>query len=127
MNENELKILQERYTTLIEELKKIKSQIKSSKHRLKNGKIVPDKLTYGIFYDLSYYSHFDGHKSGAVYDYEHGAVESNEKDFEFIKNAIETNNVGEEEELWLTLEDVPFDHLEIPDNKFSQDERQFPQ
>jgi len=132
MNKIELKILQEQYDTItavIDTQKKaqniLKKQGKDAGLRLKCGKFVADEIVYGVFYDLAYYSHFDGHKSGAVVDYASGAGESSEKSFNYIKNAIETGNIVGEEEMFDALQEVPFDecgYYEIPNCNSSKEE-----
>lgn len=44
---------------------------------------------FGLFYDLSFYSHFDGHLSDPIYFYESGAREVSEEDFNLLKSLIE--------------------------------------
>ena len=134
MNTLELELLQANYTSITEQITKLKkAQTKLKKtgtdagFRLQGSKFVKDKEVFGIFFDLTYYSHFDGHASGAVNEYSSGAFESNEKTFNFIKNLIETGNFGEEEELYMMLEEIQFDdcgYLEIPYNGSPEKQRE---
>lgn len=43
---------------------------------------------YGSFYDLDYYSHFDGHTSDSIYQYYRGAVEISIEEFDTLKGII---------------------------------------
>jgi hypothetical protein len=127
MKATELDLLQERYTDVTNQITSLKKAQKVLKKqgtdaglRLKGSKFVKDKEVFGVFFDLAYYSHFDGHRSGAVYEYASGAFESDNKTFDLLKKAVETGDLGEEEELLELLQDIPFDdcgYYEIPSNE----------
>jgi hypothetical protein len=53
-----------------------------------NGQVVKREEVYGAFWDLTYYSHFDGHNSSAVYQDTKGAIEVSEDDFNKLKHCI---------------------------------------
>lgn len=53
------------------------------------GKLSERVDTYGMFYDMSLYSHFDGHLSEAVYNDISGADEISKEDFDILKGLIE--------------------------------------
>jgi len=52
------------------------------------GKLVKREMIYGAFWDMTYYSHFDGHKSSAVYEDHKGACEISKDDLDGLIRLI---------------------------------------
>jgi len=90
-----IKELQKEYDDVLNEIKTINAKKKEILNKIsKNGlavfkdEIKEDEKVYGIFYDLDFYSHFDGHASEAVYYYQSGASEISNEDFKLLKRLI---------------------------------------
>ena len=52
------------------------------------GRFINRENVYGAFWDTTYYSHFDGHKSSAVHDVNEGAIEITDDNFNKLKSLI---------------------------------------
>jgi hypothetical protein len=57
------------------------------------GKVIVREEVYGAFWDITYYSHFDGYKSSAVYEIEKGAIKITKENFEKLKSLIKEYKV----------------------------------
>ncbi len=73
----EVEILQSEYDAVTKEIKSLEDKkseiIKRAQYNgfaVLDGKIKEDKKVFGLFYDLGFYSHFDGHLSETVDFYE---------------------------------------------------------
>jgi len=84
------------YDFVTEEIKSLKKRKKTllkfmedSGLAVFDGKVREDEKVFGIFYDTTYYSHFDGHLSEAIYDYESGADTFSKETFVELKGLIE--------------------------------------
>lgn len=91
--------LQKEYDVYLTELKKINKikaaitkKIHDAGYIINAGKVQTDGMVYGIFYDMKFYSHFDGHKSSAVIDIESGAHKVDKVEFDILKKCLETKN-----------------------------------
>lgn len=88
--------LQEEYALLLAKSKEINKQkkviqdlVKAKGLVIKNGKIGEEETCYGVFFEFDYYSHFDGHRSESVIDYEYGSTEINEETFNQLKTTLQ--------------------------------------
>ena len=52
------------------------------------GRVTNRIEVYGAFYDMTFYSHFDGHRSSAVYDITRGAELVSNESFNVLKSLI---------------------------------------
>ena len=87
--------LQEEYDLLLEERKNIQSKIdgfinkaKENGFYIKKDKVKKNEVAYGCFYDTTFYSHFDGESSDAIYDYYSGVESIDIVGFQSIKQII---------------------------------------
>lgn len=69
-------------------LKKFEASLKKQSLYIKNGMIKEDKEVWAVFWNITYYSHFDGHASGAVYDDYSGAAKLSESKEEVLKKVL---------------------------------------
>ena len=69
-------------------LTKFESQLKSEGLYIKSGTVMENKQVYGVFWDIDYYSHFDGHSSDAIYDEYSGAARLNDENEEALKKLL---------------------------------------
>ena len=114
----DIKELQSQYDTINEQIssltkakKTLTKQAEDAGYMLKGTNFVKDEPVYGIFYDLEYYSHFDGHRSGAVNDYYIGSAKTTIETFNTIKQLIQNNSLGEDDQMYFLTESVPFDNV----------------
>lgn len=91
--------LQKEYDVYLTELKKINKikaaitkKIHDAGYIINAGKVQTAEMVYGIFYDMKFYSHFDGHKGCAVIDIESGVKKVDKVEFDILKNCLETKN-----------------------------------
>ena len=126
------KKLQTEYDALTKEIseltkkkKAITKTFQDAGYALVKKKFEVDKPVIGIFHDLDYYSHFDGHTSDAIYYYVSGAEEFSDKNFnrlkeiitEFPKKGDENKDLIEEliEDIFIDYYDFAEYFLEIED------------
>lgn len=90
-----VKELQLKYDALTKEINVIENKrndilnkAKENGFALFGGIFKEDKKVYGAFYDMTYYSHFDGHLSEAIENYYSGASKISSEDFNILKNLI---------------------------------------
>jgi hypothetical protein len=105
--------INERINSFNKEKKSIINQAECAGYMLKGSIFVKDEPIYGIFYDFEFYSHFDGHRSGAVNDYYIGSQLSSLEDFNTLKQLIQDNDLGEEEQIYELIQDTPLDSVGI--------------
>ena len=77
----EIKALQSKKKTWVK-------HAESKGYDLIRGKFIESKEVYGVFYNIDYYSHFDGHTSDAVYREQSGVDEISKEEFTSLKSNI---------------------------------------
>lgn len=95
------------------EMNKFIDEIKSKGFTILDEKIQEDKKVYGAFYDISYYSHFDGHTSDPIYKDYSGAEKLSDMAFNGLKNMVEEVKAGaDKDKAFNALCDFGFDIVE---------------
>ena len=108
--------LQAEYDLLLEEIGLLETRKKDLVEKIeKNGFFIKKKLlqenkqVYGYIYRLTYYSHFDGHTSDAIYDNEKGSAVITESLFNRLKAAcLNYKATGEEDNELIDEFDIPW-------------------
>ncbi len=108
--------LQEEYDLLLKEIRLLETRKKDLVEKIeKNGFFIKknllqeNKQVYGYIYDLTFYSHFDGHTSDAIYDDEKGSAVITESLFNRLKAAcLNYKATGEEDNELIDEFDIPW-------------------
>lgn len=69
-------------------LEAFEKSLKAKKLYVKSGTIKEDSETWAVFWDVDYYSHFDGHSSDAIYDEYRGAAKLSSENEEALKKIL---------------------------------------
>lgn len=95
--QNEIKVHNEIIKQLKSDQQKLIGPASTLNYTLKNHKFVINELIYVVDYDLSYYSHFDGHLSDAIeYDYS-GSYKITKEQYDLLKSTIEEYLINKED------------------------------
>lgn len=87
--QNEIKVHNEIIKQLKVDQQKLVEPASKLNYTLKNHKFVINELIYVVDYDISYYSHFDGHLSEAIeYDYS-GSYSIDKEQYNLFKSVVE--------------------------------------
>lgn len=92
---NDLSPIQLEYDDLVgkvksaqDELSKYEESIKSKGLYIKDGVVTQDDHVWALFWDIQYYSHFDGHTSDPIYDLYSGACIIDEDKSDMVRELI---------------------------------------
>jgi len=117
IKQKELDFLNERIKELNTKKKKLTKEITDEGYSIIKGNIKKEEKVYGSFYDMEFYSHFDGHMSEAVYHTQSGASIITEYSYIKLVEMIEyfqKNGALSEEDFDELFEDDDF-HIEAGD------------
>jgi hypothetical protein len=113
--------LQAEYNLALEKIRlaelektKLIDEIKDNGYFILDGILQENKETYGYYYDLTFYSHFDGHTSDAIYRDESGSGEITKEFFDKLKTAVKNykeNSITDNE----LIEELDIRWFEYPD------------
>jgi hypothetical protein len=116
----DLKKLQEEYEAIlvqekaVEQTKKqFESKIQAEGFFLKSGKVSQDEKVWASFWDVHYYSHYDGHTNDAIYKISKGARVLLQDEIKSLQEIIEKwDDASDEEKKDLLIES----EISFPDN-----------
>lgn len=69
-------------------LEAFEKSLRAKKLYIKSGEVKEDKEIWAVFWDVDYYSHFDGHSSDAIYDEYRGAAKLSPENEEALKKIL---------------------------------------